>query len=137
MESRGRQGGQGKGERGDTAKPDKPVKGVKPDPKRPGEWLQWDGHKGNWVPKPPGWKPDNVTKQVGIWTTVGVVTYWVVREGSRVLFPPRNLVTLSLYPERGNDERHNGKLDHTTKFFPGRFSLCLESITRGSNENHP
>ncbi len=64
MESRG-QGGQGKGERGDTAKPDKPLKGVKPDPKRPGEWLQWDGHKGNWVPKPPGWKPDNVTKMVG------------------------------------------------------------------------
>jgi hypothetical protein len=92
MESRGRQGGQGKGERGDTAKPDKPVKGVKPDPKRPGEWLQWDGHKGNWVPKPPGWKPDNVTKQVGIWATVGIVTYWVVSEGSRVLFPPRNLI---------------------------------------------
>jgi hypothetical protein len=92
MESRGGQGGQGKGERGDTAKPDKPAKGVKADPKRPGEWLQWDGHKGNWVPKPPGWKPDNVTKQVGIWGTVGVVTYWVVSEGSRILFPPRNLV---------------------------------------------
>ena len=65
MESRGRQGGQGKGERGDTSKPDKPAKGAKPAPGQPGRWLQWDGHKGNWVLKPPGWSPDTA-KKVGI-----------------------------------------------------------------------
>jgi hypothetical protein len=77
MESRGRQGGQGKGERGDTAKPDKPAKGVKPDPSKPGRWLQWDGHKGTWVSKPPGWSPDTA-KKVGVIGTIGAAGAYAI-----------------------------------------------------------
>ncbi len=59
MESRGQQGRRG---RGKTAKPDKPPKGVKPNPAKPDQWLEWNKHKGAWVPKPPGWKPETQKK---------------------------------------------------------------------------
>ncbi|MGO9201689.1 MAG: RHS repeat-associated core domain-containing protein, partial [Limisphaerales bacterium] len=36
--------------------------------------------------------PSPTVKKTCFWATVGVVSYWVCSEGSRVLFPPRNLV---------------------------------------------
>jgi len=35
---------------------------------------------------------ENTAKKVGFWGTAGVVTYWIISEGSRIVFPPRNLV---------------------------------------------
>jgi hypothetical protein len=36
--------------------------------------------------------PTPSPKKACFWVTVGVVTYWVCSEGSRIVFPPRNLV---------------------------------------------
>ncbi len=45
------------------------------------------------VPAPIGPSPTcQVVKKTCFWATVGVVTYWVCSEGSRILFPPRNLI---------------------------------------------
>ena len=56
----GRQGGQGKGERNHAGKPEgtnKPSKHVKESKEHPGQYEVWDGHKGDWILKPKGWKP--------------------------------------------------------------------------------
>ncbi len=56
----------------------------------------WDWSKAR--PRQPGrpLTPEEqaALKKTAVWGTVGVVTYWVVSEGSRILFPPRNLVPI-------------------------------------------
>jgi hypothetical protein len=42
---------------------------------------------------PPPIDPNTVNK-VCVWATIGTVTYWICSEGSRVLFPPRNLIPI-------------------------------------------
>jgi hypothetical protein len=56
-------------------------------------------HDWDWGKKPPrqpgrALTPEEAStvKKATFWGTVGVVTYWVVSEGSRILFPPRNLI---------------------------------------------
>ncbi len=94
-------GGQGKGERGQTSKPDNPPKGAKPIRDKAGNIIGWlvpsqDG-KGtkktlDWG-KANGLDPANFRKAATAATYL-VVTYWVVSEALRVLFPPRNLIPL-------------------------------------------
>jgi hypothetical protein len=34
------------------------------------------------------------TNDIAGWALVGTILYWVISEGSRILFPPRNLIPL-------------------------------------------
>ena len=65
IESRGQQGGQGKGERRQTGKPDNPGKHARPIRGKPGRWEVKDPHTGKWIEKPPGWSPDTA-QRVGL-----------------------------------------------------------------------
>lgn len=92
----GKGGGQPpKGERRLTGKPefqDKPgklPKGVRENPDKPGEYQVRNPHTGNWENKSKGWSP--YAQKASVWTTVGIVTYWIISEGTRV-FPPRDLI---------------------------------------------
>jgi RHS repeat-associated protein len=59
---------------------------------KPGE-KGWQG-KDHWHWNEHDWhfKPGDTVKSVATAITVGVIVYWVVSEGSRAVFPPRNLV---------------------------------------------
>ncbi|MEA4828104.1 MAG: hypothetical protein VB130_16015, partial [Clostridium sp.] len=58
------------------------------------EWK--DGERQDGVPfhgAPP--PPRSVSNtQISRWATAGITLYWVVSEGSRIVFPPRNLVPI-------------------------------------------
>lgn len=98
MESRG---GQGKGERGQTSKPDNPAKGAKPVRDKDGKITGWllptpDGkgkEKGLDWGRANGLDPAKFQNAANV-VTVGVIIYWVVSEGSRFFFPPRNLIPI-------------------------------------------
>ena len=53
------------------------------------EWK--DGVRGPAQPIPEN-KSSDTTKKTDIWAGIGIIIYWIVSEGSRILVPARNLV---------------------------------------------